>query len=59
MRDSYEYCICGSGTFMKIKDYKRETAGEVQVETSTKEGNCKNCGKAIYIVEVKAIDEAV
>lgn len=58
MHDSHEFCAyCNKGTWIKIKDYKRETVGGLRIETSTKEGNCKACGRAMCIVEIKATEE--
>jgi hypothetical protein len=58
MRDCFEYCnFCNAGTFMKVKDYKKESVGELLIETTTKEDKCKHCGRLIHIINIKATEE--
>jgi hypothetical protein len=44
-------------TWLKITDYKRERINNLRIDTHVKDGVCKHCGRRIYIVEVKAIED--
>jgi hypothetical protein len=58
MNDGYEFCpYCYKSTWIKCNGYNKESVGGVVMGTSTKEGKCKHCGRKMYIVEVKAIEE--
>jgi len=58
MMDGNEYCpYCHKFTWIKVKDFKRESIAGLQVDTSIKEGRCKLCGRLIYIAEASAIEE--
>jgi hypothetical protein len=58
MRDSFEYCdFCNEMTWLKITDYKCERVNNLCIDTHVKDGVCKHCGRRIYIVAVKAIED--
>jgi ssDNA-binding Zn-finger/Zn-ribbon topoisomerase 1 len=59
MSGGYEYCpYCREITWIEEKCEQDINVGGLLVQTFIKDGNCKICGRKIYIVKVKGVEEA-